>query len=144
MLIPSRLSPPKNAVDIFGCEPEETLGALDFLAVLPTERDVIEFDPNPERLLELPKRAAIVTALSSGVDFVSRWFCPRHGEGEDHGFTGSAHCSLVPYWAHRLGKTQLKARQLSPRGATIDCEMHGDRVWMLCSAYKYLEGYLSI
>ena len=143
-LNPTRIRLPENAREVFGCEPEETLSALDFLAVLPSERNVVEFEPDAARLLALPNRATIVTARGGEVDFVSRWFGPRHGKIEDQGFTGSAHCSLVPYWAHRLGKTQLKARQLSARGTTINCELHGDRVWMFCSACLYLEGALRL
>lgn len=78
------------------------------------------------------------------VDFVSRWFGPKQGTGEDTGFTGSAHCSLVPFWAERLGKTSVRARQPSPRGATIDCELRGERVLLNCSAVKYLDGHIYV
>jgi predicted PhzF superfamily epimerase YddE/YHI9 len=120
------------------------LGALDLIAVFPAEEDVIEFEPNLMKMAELPLRAAIVTAPGKDVDFVSRWFAPKHGEGEDIGITGSAHCSLIPYWADRLGKNRLRARQLSPRGGAVDCELHGDRVWLSASAVKYMQGFLCL
>jgi predicted PhzF superfamily epimerase YddE/YHI9 len=115
------------------------LGALDLIAVFGATRHVSELSPVCESIAELPLRALIVTAPGSDADFVSRWFGPT---GEDTGITGSAHCSLVPYWADRLGKTTLRSRQLSPRGGTIDCELRGDRVWMFCAAAKYMQGEL--
>jgi PhzF family phenazine biosynthesis protein len=133
---------PENIAEILGREPEALLGALDLIAVFSAEQDIADFKPNLKSLSDLPLRAVIVTAPGSHADFVSRWFGPKQGEGEDTGFTGSAHCSLVPYWANRLGKTQLRARQLSPRGATVDCELNGDRVWLSCAAVKYLQGHL--
>lgn len=143
-LVPKPISPPANLEEILGTVSDETVGALDFISVFATEQEVREFDPDPEALLELPLRAAVVTAPGDDVDFVSRWFCPRHGEGEDIGFTGSAHCSLVPYWATRLQTKQLKARQLSPRGTTMKCELHEDRVLLHSSAAKYMEGWLHL
>jgi hypothetical protein len=72
--------------------------------------------------------AAIVTARGeNGIDFVSRFFAPAQGVPEDP-VTGSAHCTLVPYWAKRLGKTAFEARQLSRRGGSLHCALNGDRV----------------
>ena len=143
-LVPKRHDLPAAMNEVFGLEPQEVLGATDLIAVFPTEKDVADFDPDLAALVELPLRAIIVTAPGADVDFVSRWFAPKQGEGEDTGFTGSAHCSLVPYWAERLGRRRLAAKQLSPRGATIDCELRGDRVWLLCSAVKYMQGQLCL
>lgn len=143
-LVPKRHDLPAAMNEVFGLEPQEVLGATDLLAIFPTGKDVADFEPDLAALVELPLRAVIVTAPGVDVDFVSRWFAPKQGEGEDTGFTGSAHCSLVPYWAERLGKRRLAAQQLSPRGATIDCELHGDRVWLLCSAVKYMQGQLCL
>ena len=105
----------------FGSEPEEVLGATDLIAVFPAEIDVADFEPDLAALAELPLRAAIVTAPGADVDFVSRWFAPKQGEGEDTGFTGSAHCSLVPYWAERL-------RQKASRGTTALATRRDDRL----------------
>jgi PhzF family phenazine biosynthesis protein len=141
-LPPTSQTPPQNIEAVFGRTPDALVGALDLIAVLPTEDDVAGFQPNYQAMNELPLRAVIVTAPGHAVDFVSRWFAPKHGEKEDTGITGSAHCSLVPYWADRLGKTALRARQLSQRGGPIDCELHGDRVWLSCMAVKYMQGHL--
>ena len=143
-LVPKPYDLPAASSEVFGRMPQDVLGATDLMAVFPTESDVADFEPDLEALAELPLRAVIVTALGSDADFVSRWFAPKQGEGEDTGFTGSAHCSLVPYWAERLGKSRLAAKQLSPRGATIECELRGDRVWLVCSAVKYLQGQLCL
>jgi predicted PhzF superfamily epimerase YddE/YHI9 len=120
-------------------EPDMLLGALDLIAVFATPEDVSNFAPNPDAIDDLPLRALIVTAPGSDTDFVCRWF---GSTGEDTGITGSAHCSLVPYWVDRLGKTRLRSRQLSPRGGPIECELHGDRVWLSCMAAKYMQGEL--
>ena len=117
-------------------------GALDFIAVFSAEQDVIGFEPNLSAMADLPLRAVIITASGRDVDFVSRWFMPKNGGGEDTGITGSGHCSLVPYWADRLRKTTLTARQLSPRGGRIDCKLNGNRVYLSCMAVKYMEGIL--
>jgi predicted PhzF superfamily epimerase YddE/YHI9 len=86
--------------------------------------------------------AVIVTAPGdpdSGVDFVSRFFAPAKGVAEDP-VTGSAHCTLTPYWAARLGKSRLRARQLSRRGGELDCELRGERVLMTGKAVLVKRG----
>jgi PhzF family phenazine biosynthesis protein len=143
-LNPTPRQRPANLQLALGREPEAILGALDFIAVFSAEQDVLRFEPNLNAMADLPLRAVIITAPGTDVDFVSRWFMPKNGGGEDTGITGSAHCSLVRYWAHRFEKTALSARQLSPRGGRIDCELKGDRVYLSCMAVKYMEGYLSL
>jgi len=81
----------------------------------------------------------IVTAPGDSVDFVSRFFTPAAGIPEDP-VTGSAHCTLIPYWAERLGKTQLSARQISRRGGDLACEHCGDRVRIGGRAVKVIQG----
>jgi predicted PhzF superfamily epimerase YddE/YHI9 len=81
--------------------------------------------------------------LSPGADFVSRFFAPGAGVAEDP-VTGSAHCTLVPYWADRLAKTTLEARQVSRRGGALRCTMAGDRVRMSGRAVVYLEGTIHL
>ncbi len=84
----------------------------------------------------------IVTAPGEGpYDFVSRFFALPVGVAEDP-VTGSAHCELTPFWAKRLGKTKLAARQLSVRGGDVDCELRGDRVQLTGSAVTVLRGAL--
>ena len=87
--------------------------------------------------------AVIVSAPGSTVDFVSRFFAPRAGIPEDP-VTGSAHCTLVPYWAGRLGKVKLTAKQLSLRVGELDCELLGDRVAIAGRTVEYLRGEINV
>ena len=88
--------------------------------------------------------AAIATAPGdNGTDFVSRFFAPAQGVPEDPA-TGSSHCTLTPYWAERLGKKTLEARQLSRRGGALRCTQNGERVTIAGRAVLYLEGEISV
>jgi PhzF family phenazine biosynthesis protein len=133
---------PDKLHETFGRQPQMILGGLDFIAVFQTQQDIVEFEPDYTMMKQLPLRAVIVTAEGDDTDFVLRWFAPKQGEREDTGITGSAFCSLVPYWAARIGRTELKARQLSQRGGVIDCQLKADRVRLSCAAIKYMEGLI--
>jgi PhzF family phenazine biosynthesis protein len=85
----------------------------------------------------------VVTAQGGDVDFVSRYFAPSYGIPEDP-VTGSAHCALAPYWANRLGKSKLHARQISQRAGEVWCEVAGDRVLLKGKAVVTMEGFISI
>lgn len=85
----------------------------------------------------------IVSAPGRDVDFVSRFFAPRAGVLEDP-VTGSAHCTLIPYWAERLGKRELAARQVSARGGELQCALLGDRVTMGGGVVEYLRGEIDV
>ena len=87
--------------------------------------------------------AVIVSAPGETVDFVSRFFAPGAGIPEDP-VTGSAHCTLIPYWAARLLKSSLTAKQLSPRGGDLSCRLSGNRVLISGSAVGYLRGEIDI
>ena len=76
-------------------------------------------------------------------DFVSRFFAPAGGIHEDP-VTGSSHCILIPYWAERLGKRELFARQVSSRGGALWCALKGDRVSIAGHAAPYMEGSITI
>jgi predicted PhzF superfamily epimerase YddE/YHI9 len=95
------------------------------------------------RVAALDRMAVIVTAPGRDCDFVSRFFVPSLGIPEDP-VTGSAHCTLVPYWSKRLGKTSLFARQVSARGGELWCEDRGERVGIAGSCVKYLEGTIEV
>ena len=97
------------------------------------------------RLAGIGSGAVIVTAPSDvpDVDIVSRVFVPGAGIDEDP-VTGSAHCTLVPYWAARLGRTELVAHQASPRGGTLHCRLAGDRVFLAGSAVTVLRAGLKV
>jgi predicted PhzF superfamily epimerase YddE/YHI9 len=98
--------------------------------------------PNFDALNKLDLRGVVVTAEGKEVDFVSRFFAPRYGINEDP-VTGSAHCSLTPYWADKLNKTILSARQVSERTGYIECELKGNRVLLSGKAVKYMEGKIN-
>lgn len=130
-------------VEALGVRPREAYLARDFLAILDAEADVRTLQPDIEKVAALDAFAVIVSAPGVEVDFVSRFFAPRAGIPEDP-VTGSAHATLVPYWAERLGKSRLSARQLSARGGELDCELQGDRVVVAGGAVEYLRGEIEI
>jgi PhzF family phenazine biosynthesis protein len=129
--------------DALGATPKHALAARDYFCVFDTEADVRALHPNMERLAAIPQFATIVTAPGDECDFVSRFFAPAQGVAEDP-VTGSAHCTLIPYWAERLAKTKLHARQISTRGGELWCEDRGERVSIAGKAVTYLEGTIAV
>ncbi|MDP3848292.1 MAG: PhzF family phenazine biosynthesis protein [Pseudomonas sp.] len=103
------------------------LAADKLLAVLDSEHSVRACQPDFAALARLPWQGVIITAAGEQHDFVSRFFAPAAGINEDP-VTGSAHCSLIPYWAQRLDKTELSAYQCSTRGGELHCRLEGARV----------------
>jgi len=135
---------PPGLLAALGGKPREVLRARDHLVVYGSAAEVASLNPNLAALAEVDCWAAIATAPGeNGVDFVSRFFAPAQGIPEDPA-TGSAHCTLVPYWAKRLGKTAFEARQLSRRGGALSCALNGDRVSIAGRAVLYLEGRISV
>jgi predicted PhzF superfamily epimerase YddE/YHI9 len=127
-----------------GKHPAALFAARDYLAVYDRADEIAGLNPDFGALAALDRFAVIVTAPGSeGVDFVSRFFAPSRGVPEDP-VTGSAHCTLIPYWAERLGKSRLEARQLSRRGGRLSCGHHGDRVTIAGRAVLYMEGTITI
>ncbi len=126
-----------------GREPLAVLRSDDCLALLTDEDEVRALTPDFALLARLDCRGIIVTAPGKATDFVSRFFAPGVGIPEDP-VTGSAHCTLTPFWAERLGKDRLRARQLSSRGGELDCELRGNRVLIRGRATLYLEGTIHI
>jgi predicted PhzF superfamily epimerase YddE/YHI9 len=126
-----------------GATPREALLARDLLAVFESEADVRAFRPDMAKIASVGAFAVIISAPGSEVDFVSRFFAPRAGVPEDP-VTGSAHCTLIPYWARRLGKSELVARQLSARGGEIRCEFRGERVIIGGAVVEYLRGEIEV
>lgn len=131
--------PLPGLIEAIGREPETVLRARDYLLVYGSEEDVRQIRPNFFELSKLPLHAVIVTAPGKDCDFVSRFFAPGVGVAEDP-VTGSAHCTLIPYWAERLGKEKLFARQVSKRGGELFCELSGDRVLIGGKAALFLKG----
>jgi len=113
------------------------------LVLTDSEEDVIKAKPDFNTLMKIAPGNFILTAPSEKYDFVSRVFVPEHGIPEDP-VTGSAHCVSAPYWAEKLGKTELSARQVSERGGDILCSLRGDRVDLFGKAVLYLEGHINI
>ena len=135
---------PKNLLAALGGSPAEVLRARDYLVVYGSAAEVAALEPDFVALAKEDCWATIATAPgANGVDFVSRFFAPAHGINEDPA-TGSSHCTLTPYWAKRLGKAELEARQLSRRGGALRCTLQGDRVKIAGRAVLYLEGRISV
>ncbi len=126
-----------------GVRPVELYANRDFLALLPSPQHVLDLKPDLELLSTLDGLCIIVTAQGREYDFISRVFVPREGIPEDP-VTGSAHCSLIPYWAARLGKKKLRAYQASSRGGELFCELRGERVAIAGQAALYLKGTIFI
>jgi len=115
-----------------------------WLCVYPHAADVEQLRPDHTVLFQVVPGRIMVTAPGDGdCDFVSRYFAPDAGIPEDP-VTGSAHCTLVPYWAARLGKSSLHARQVSARGGELWCESKGDRVKIAGHSRLYLRGEISV
>lgn len=140
---PTHVDAPRELVEAFGVAPVEVWRSRDYFAVFASEDDVKSLTPDMEALLKLDAQGVIVTATGSDADFVSRYFAPVAGIPEDP-VTGSAHCTLTPFWAERLGKTTLHARQLSARGGELFCEHAGERVRIAGRAAAYLTGEIHL
>lgn len=115
----------------------------DILIVLSDQQRLLELNPDFRALEQCTDAGVIVSSAGINYDFVSRFFAPSLGVDEDP-VTGSAHCTLVPYWAESLGKNTLTAKQLSARGGEVGCELKGGRVLMSGAAVMYLRGEISL
>ncbi len=148
---PARPGEPVEAPDALvkgiGRQPVACFRSRDYMAVLESEADVLACRPDQLQLGKLDATGIIITAPASSCetdyDFVSRFFAPREGIPEDP-VTGSAHCTLIPYWAERLGKQMLTAHQCSPRGGMLYCRLMGKRVSIAGTAVTYAEGTLHL
>ncbi len=137
---PAAITP--ELIAALGSEPKEVHGARDLLVVYENEDAIRALEPRFELFGALDNFAVCVTAPGASVgsvDFVSRFFAPAAGINEDP-VTGSAHCTLIPFWAQRLGKKELRAAQLSKRGGEVFCRDCGDRVLIGGRAVEYLRG----
>jgi PhzF family phenazine biosynthesis protein len=122
----------------------EAHSSRDMLLIVENEAAVKMLKPNLLLLSQIPDCfAVIVTAPGNEVDFVSRFFAPNAGIPEDP-VTGSSHSTLIPFWAERLKKEKMVARQLSKRGGTLYCENCGERVKISGQAALYLTGEIHV
>lgn len=126
-----------------GKAPIEVWNSRDYLLVYESEADVLALKPDFVAMSKIDMMGVIATAKGDHSDFVSRFFIPAAGVNEDP-VTGSAHCNLIPYWASKLGKTQLHAYQVSARRGELWCELKGDRVLMSGKAVTYLKGEIYV
>ncbi|NEQ45945.1 MAG: PhzF family phenazine biosynthesis protein [Leptolyngbya sp. SIOISBB] len=140
-------APPELLKSLRGLQPETvTYGGsaeTNYLVELPSEDYVRSLQPDFAMMRLLPAHGVIVTALSEApnVDFVSRYFAPAVGINEDP-VTGSAHCSLVPFWEDKLGKSDFVAKQVSQRGGILHVQREGDRVLISGQAVTVMTGKL--
>lgn len=130
-------SAPAALLEGLGRHPVEVLAADDYIAVFENEAQIHAIQPNLAQLQTLDLRGVCITAPGSDTDFVSRFFAPKYGIPEDP-VTGSAHCELAPYWAAKLKKSVLSARQVSQRSGEIPCEISGDRVILRGHAVTFM------
>lgn len=140
---PARRDDIGDVAGALGRKPTEVLAARDGMAVFAREAEVRALAPDMARVAALDCFGLIATAPGDRCDFVSRFFAPRAGVPEDP-VTGSAHCTLIPYWAGRLGKRALAAQQVSTRGGALLCEFRDERVGIGGRAVTYLRGTLAL
>ncbi|MEO1516344.1 MAG: PhzF family phenazine biosynthesis protein [Bacteroidota bacterium] len=148
---PSRPPQPSELPDIIrqglNIQPVEVWKARDYLLLYEKEEDIRKIDPNISIInqINIDPGGIIVTAKADAedIDFVSRLFTPQAGIFEDP-VTGSAHCTLIPFWAERFQKNRLTARQISARVGELFCELQGERVSIKGMAVKYLSGTIEV
>lgn len=133
---------PVGLTSALGAEPNVVFDGHYLMAVVHNEETIQNLTPDLRELELMHAHAVMITAPGDDVDFVSRFFAPRMGVPEDYA-TGSAHCMLAPYWAEKLGKSKLSARQLSLRGGDIECEVKTERVLLRGSAVTFIEGEIT-
>jgi PhzF family phenazine biosynthesis protein len=134
------VQPTEAMENSFDIKPKEFFrGKTNFMFVYENEEQVAKAVPDLRKIATLPLQGVIITAAGSQVDFVSRYFAPNAGIDEDP-VTGSAHTTLIPFWAKRLGKEALSAIQLSKRKGLLACKDLGERVLISGKAKTYLIG----
>ncbi|MCG8668683.1 MAG: PhzF family phenazine biosynthesis protein, partial [Pseudomonadales bacterium] len=126
-----------------GVEIEAGFQDRDSLLIIKDQTVLRALKPDFQAIEKLETFAIIASAPGDDCDFVSRFFAPGAGIPEDP-VTGSAHCTLIPYWSNRLDKQELHARQLSSRGGELFCENKGERVIIGGYCYEYLRGKIFI
>ena len=133
----------RAVAEALGSPPLEVHQAKMFLALLESQDEVLAARPDLPKVKALLGDGLIITAPGEDCDFVSRYFAPHAGIPEDP-VTGSAHCRLTPFWARRLDKARLTARQVSQRGGELEVEDRGERVWIAGRCAYYLSGRITL
>lgn len=138
------VEPINTFTEAFGAKPLQTFkGRTDYMLLFDSEETIKNLQPNIQLLLSTKARGVIATAKGNEVDIVSRFFAPAVGVNEDP-VTGSAHTTLIPFWAKLLNKTEMTALQLSARGGQLWCTLSGDRVFIAGKSATYLRGEIEI
>lgn len=141
---PSGAIAPARLAEAMGCKPQHILsGGRDYLLVYEDAGEVIDLAPDFATLGTLGMHGFIATARGEDCDFVSRCFFPAYGIDEDP-VTGSAHCVSAPFWAERLGKSGLFARQLSARGGELWLQVAEDRVHIAGHCVEVIAGEMTV
>lgn len=140
---PTPCALPDQLIASLGVTPEACFESEDLMVLLENDTQLKAINPDFQLLIQLPLRGVIVTAPSADYDFVARFFAPKYGIPEDP-VTGSAYTQLAPFWAERLSKTRLKAKQLSARGGELTCTVEDDRVLIAGRAVLYCKGEIFI
>ncbi len=140
---PSPADTDEELIQGLGSKPKEVHKSRDYLALFESEADVLSLKPNFDILEKLDCLGIIVTAQGNNSDFVSRFFAPAAGINEDP-VTGSAHTTLIPFWAERLKKNVLHAFQLSERKGELFCELAGSRVKIGGHAVTFFIGEITL
>ena len=138
---PQKVAEPAGLAALLGVQPLEVWQAKTLMVVLENEAQIRALRPDIPALIALAGCAVIVTAPGDTVDFVSRYFTLDGGEDP---VTGSAHCTLMPYWTARLGRHRLQAQQVSARGGELFCELQGDRTLLGGYAHVFLRGSIAL
>jgi PhzF family phenazine biosynthesis protein len=139
-----RITLTRELMNGFTIKPLEAFkGKTDYMLVFENESQIRKLIPSFPEISKLNGRGVIVTAKGDHVDFVSRFFAPQSGVNEDP-VTGSAHTTLTPYWARKLGKNELTATQLSAREGHLRCKYLNDRVEISGQAKEYLIGEIVV
>tara|TARA_S200000501_G_scaffold23006_1_gene19987 strand:+ start:616 stop:1398 length:783 start_codon:yes stop_codon:yes gene_type:complete len=130
--------------DSIGIKPIKTyLGEINLFAEIESEDDIKNIKPDFDKLINLDGQGLIISSKSEQFDFVSRYFCPKYGINEDP-VTGSAHTTLIPYWADKLNKSSMTAKQISNRGGILYCTNLDERVLIGGKAVLYMKGVIEI
>jgi len=140
---PTICEAPGALLAAFNHQPCQILSSEDYILVFERETQLTDLVINFELLKTLDLRGVAVTAPADKYDFVARFFCPKYAINEDP-VTGSMFTQLTPYWANRLNKQQLSAKQISSRGGEISCELVQERVKIAGKAIKYLVGEIEL
>ncbi|CQD36750.1 PhzF family phenazine biosynthesis protein [Yersinia mollaretii] len=140
-LPPEQIAIPAVLPALIGADIQQLWQAKSLLVVLESEQQVRQLQPDIAALIAYTGRGVIVTAPGDEVDFVSRYFTLDSNEDP---VTGSAHCTLMPYWVARLGRASLHARQISARGGELFCTLAGDRTLIAGESHIFLKGEITL